>query len=64
MAVFGLFSAVFRTIVLKVMDDRRHAEQVFPMRAVDFSWRLGYQRLQMGVQSGMYHTIMPHCGPF
>ena len=42
MAVFGLFSAVFRTIVLKVQDDRRYAKQVFPMRAVVLSWRLGY----------------------
>ena len=28
MAVFGLFLAVFRTIVLKVQDDRRYAKQV------------------------------------
>ena len=36
MAVFGPFSAVFRTIVLKVQDDRRYAKQVFPMRAMLF----------------------------
>ena len=37
MAVFGLFSAFFKTIVLKVQDDRRYAKQVFPMRAVVLS---------------------------
>ena len=36
MAVFGLFLAVFRTIVLKVQDDRRYAKQVFSMRARSF----------------------------
>ena len=28
MAVFALFLAVFRTIILKVQDDRRYAKQV------------------------------------
>ena len=32
MAVFRLLSAIFRTIVLKVQDDRRYAKQVFPMK--------------------------------
>ena len=45
---FQLFSAVFRTIVLEVEDDRRYAKQVFPMRAVVLSWRLGYQRMANG----------------
>ena len=48
MAVLGLFSAVFRTIVLKVQDDRRYAKQVFLMRAVVLSLRLGYQRMANG----------------
>ena len=48
MAVFRLFSAVFRTIVLKVQDGRRYAKQVFPMRAVVLSRRLGYQRMANG----------------
>ena len=44
----GLFSAVFRTIVLKVQDDRRYAKQVFLMRTVVLSWRLGYQMMANG----------------
>ena len=44
----GRFWAVFRKIVLKVQDDRRYAKQVFPMRAVVFSWRLGYPRMANG----------------
>ena len=48
MAVFGLFWAVFKTIVLKVHDNRRYAKQVFLMRAVVLSWRLGYRRMANG----------------
>ena len=48
MAIFGLFLAVFTTIVLKVQDDRRYAKQMFPMRAVVLSWRLGYQMMANG----------------
>ena len=33
MAVFGPFSVVFRTTILKVLDDLRYAKQMFPMRA-------------------------------
>ena len=44
----GHFLAVFRTIVLKVQDDRRYAKQVFPMRAVVLLWRLGYEMLANG----------------
>ena len=36
MAFFGLFSAVFGTIVPKVQANRRYTKQVFPMRAVFF----------------------------
>ena len=44
----GRFWAVLRTIVLKVPDDRRYAKQVFLMRAVVLSWRLGYQKMANG----------------
>ena len=47
-AVFGLFLAIFRTIVLKTQDDRRYGKHVFPMRAVVLSWQLGYQRMANG----------------
>ena len=36
MAVFGPFSAVFRTIFLKIQDDRCYAKMVFPMRVCSF----------------------------
>ena len=48
MAVFGLFSAVFWTIVPKVQDDRRYAKPVFPIRAVVLSWRLGHHEMANG----------------
>ena len=41
----GCFRVFFRTIVLKVQDDRCFAKQVFPMRAVVLSWRSGYQMM-------------------
>ena len=46
--VFRLLLAFFRTIVLKVQDDRIYAKQVFPMRNVVLSWRLGYQMMANG----------------
>ena len=58
MAVFGLLLAVFRTIVLKVQDDRRYAKQVFPMRAVVLSWQLGYKRMANGCSI----RRVPGCG--
>ena len=40
----GRFWAVFGCI----QEDRRYAKQVFPMRAVVLSWRLGYQMMANG----------------
>ena len=44
----GRFWAVFKTIVLKVRDDRRCVKWAFAMRAVVLPWRLGYQMMANG----------------
>ena len=44
----GNFQPVFRTIVLKVQDDRQCVKWESPMQAVLLPWRLGYQMIANG----------------